>query len=133
MSEIDLSKPLQYTETGKGWFDVTWRREMPDGVLIIEYGLGCWAMIRNPKDCAKLRNKPAERVRPYTFEEAKTFVGKPIVDEVGDCALILSVFRIKDKSVLIRTSDCDDSLGTDELLSQYTHPDGSPFGVVENE
>lgn len=133
MSEIDLTKPLQYTPDGKRWLDVTWHRQLPGLALVIEYRGDLWTTMSLNSRLSCLRNKPAERVRPYTFEEAKTFVGKPIVDAVGDCALILSVFRIKDKSALIRTSDCDDSRGTDELLSQYTHPDGTIFGVIEYE
>lgn len=45
MSEIDLSKPLQWNPDGKQWLDVTWHREMPGGALVFEYGDSGWSSI----------------------------------------------------------------------------------------
>lgn len=137
MSEIDLTKPLQFETDGKQWIDVTWHRVMPGGALVFEYGDSEWSSIsRTDVKYARFRNKPEPRVRPYTFEEAKRFVGTPVINKL--CPIVV---------MLISRLECNESTGDvlytlaggggqplgHTMLRTYTHIDGTPFGVVENE
>lgn len=136
MNEIDLTKPLQLA-LDNGWADVVFVRKMCDGDYIVEYEADEdmeWRIVLSADANKYLRNKPEPRVRPYTFEESRALIGKPVVDCDGNFSVIVHIKTHENaRWPLFRVSLDDHQRTADAMLSMYRHPDGTPFGVIEHE
>lgn len=130
MSEIDLTKPLQWSPDGKTWLDVTCSPKLHDGTVYLQVGTGTTLWVTNPETSDSLRNKPEPappKVRPYTFEEAVYFVGKAVRGTTG----VFAVTSAYLDGTLYITGVGHISLK--DALRRVTHPDGTIFGVIEYE